>query len=403
MPVNLQAPTALHPVPGIRLGTAQAGIRKPNRRDLVVVDCDAGTEIAAVFTKNRFCAAPVTLARRHLAASSPRALLINTGFANAGTGEPGLNDAVACCEALARQLGCKPEAILPFSTGVIGERMPVARLVEGMPKAISALSENGWVEAAQGIMTTDIVAKGGSRRMRIDGHDVTITGIAKGSGMIRPNMATMLAFVATDARIAPALLQQLLTDAVDVSFNCITVDGDTSTNDACVLLASGKTAAIEAGSDGYKIFQKALVDLCQELAQAIIRDGEGATKLMTIDVVGGSSAADRCNVAYEIAHSPLVKTAFFASDPNWGRILAVVGRAPISRLDIDKVSIHLNDVCVVRNGALASDYTEARGAAAMRQAEITVRVDLGAGSATARVWTCDFSHDYVRINAEYRS
>ncbi len=393
----------MHPVPGIRLGAAAAGIRKPNRRDLVVIECTAGTQVAAVFTKNRFCAAPVIVAREHLAKRMPRALLINTGFANAGTGEPGVADARACCEALARKLGCTPEEVLPFSTGVIGERLPLERVIAGLPACISALSESGWTEAASGIMTTDTVPKGSSRRVTIGSQSVTVTGIAKGAGMIRPDMATMLAFIATDARVASSVLQDALTAAVNVSFNRITVDGDTSTNDACVLLASGKGKTIEPYSDGYAAFRQALTEVCTDLAQAIVRDGEGATKFITIEVTGGASEADCLEVAYTVANSPLVKTAFFASDPNWGRILAAIGRASVARLDVNTVSVHLNDVCVVECGALAPDYTEAKGAAVMREAEIRVHVGLGPGKASARIWTADLSHDYVRINAEYRS
>jgi glutamate N-acetyltransferase/amino-acid N-acetyltransferase len=403
MAVNLSAPGTLHVVPGVRLGTVDAGIRKAKRPDLVVVECDAGTQTAAVFTKNRFCAAPVIVARQHLARRMPRALLVNTGFANAGTGEAGLSDARACCDALAKTLGCSAEEVLPFSTGVIGERFPLDRIVAGIPVAVSRLAENGWTDAAQGIMTTDTVAKGVSRQVRINAQTVTITGITKGAGMIRPDMATMLAFIATDARIAAPLLQQLLGDAVDASFNRISIDGDTSTNDACVLLASGKSASVDSAGETLQIFKTALTDVCQTLAQAIVRDGEGATKFITVDVAGGASEAECLETAYTIAHSPLVKTAFFASDPNWGRILAAIGRAPVARLDVDKVSIHLDDVCVVRNGGLAPDYTEARGSAVMRRAEITIHVHLGLGNAAARVWTTDLSHDYVRINAEYRS
>lgn len=403
MAVNLPGLPALWPVAGIRLGTTAAGIRKSNRPDLVIIDCDIGTQTAVVFTKNRFCAAPIIVAREHYARHMPRALLINTGFANAGTGEPGLSDARACCDALAKTLGCRADEILPFSTGVIGERFPLDRMVAGMPPAIARLAENGWDDAAHGIMTTDTVAKGASRQIHIGSQTVTVTGIAKGAGMIRPDMATMLAFIGTNARIAPTLLQQALTQAVDASFNRITVDGDTSTNDACVLLASGKGASIESTGDDYRLFLQALTEICQTLAKAIVRDGEGATKFITVDVIGGVSEADCLHVAYTIAHSPLVKTAFFASDPNWGRILAAIGRAPVARLDVNKISVYLNDVCVVRNGGVAADYTEAQGSAVMRQAEITIRVELGLGEAASRIWTCDFSHDYVRINAEYRS
>ncbi len=406
MPVGLSNLPTLHPVSGIRLGTAKAGIRKPDRRDLVVIECARGTRAAAVFTKNRFCAAPVVVAREHLSKTVPRALLINTGFANAGTGAPGEVDARACCEALARELKCTPQEILPFSTGVIGERLPVGRIVAGLPDCVTGLGESGWSEAAHGIMTTDTVPKGASRQVRLDGKTATITGIAKGAGMIRPDMATMLSFVATDAVISQSALQACLAAAVNGSFNRITVDGDTSTNDACLLFATGRAghAPIEsAGGKAYETLVQAVSDVCRNLAQAIIRDAEGVTKFITIEVGGGASESDCLEVAYTIAHSPLVKTAFFASDPNWGRILAAIGRAPIPRLDVDRVSIHLDDVCVVHNGGLATDYAEAKGLAVMKQPEIRVRVDLGAGSARATVWTSDLSHDYVRINAEYRS
>jgi glutamate N-acetyltransferase/amino-acid N-acetyltransferase len=406
MPVGLTALPTLFPVPGIRLGTTKAGIRKPDRRDLVVIECAPGTRAAAVFTRNRFCAAPVVVARAHLVKTVPRALLINTGFANAGTGAPGEADARACCEALARELTCEPQEVLPFSTGVIGERLPVERLVAGLPACVGSLDESGWGEAAHGIMTTDTVPKGASRQVRFDGETVTVTGIAKGAGMIRPDMATMLAFVATDAVVSQSALQACLSAAVNNSFNRITVDGDTSTNDACLLLATGRTghAPIEsAGGQACDTLAQAVSEVCAELAQAIIRDAEGATKFITIQVGGGASESDCLAVAYTIAHSPLVKTAFFASDPNWGRILAAIGRAPIPRLDVDRVSIHLDDVCVVRHGGLAAEYAEAKGLAVMKQPEIRVRVDLGAGAARATVWTSDLSHDYVRINAEYRS
>jgi glutamate N-acetyltransferase/amino-acid N-acetyltransferase len=403
MAVNLPPLPVLHAVPGIRLGTAMAGIRKTNRRDLVVIEAAAGTQTAAVFTKNRFCAAPVTVAREHLGSAQPRALLINTGNANAGTGAPGVGDARASCEALARLLKCAASEVLPFSTGVIGERLPVDRVIAGLPDCVAALSSDGWTDAAQGIMTTDTLPKGSSREVRLGGSTVTITGIAKGAGMIRPDMATMLAFIATDARVAPSVLQQLLKAAVDVSFNRISVDGDSSTNDACILLATGTGAAVEAGSEALATFQQVLTEVCSELAQAIVRDGEGATKFITVEVTGGATEADCAEVAYTIAHSPLVKTAFFASDPNWGRILAAIGRAPIARLDVDRVTVHLDDVCIVRAGAMAPEYAESKGAAVMRQAEIRIGVDLGLGGASARVWTTDLSHDYVRINAEYRS
>ncbi len=406
MAVGLHGLPALAPVTGVRLGTAAAGIRKKDRRDLVLIECAPGTRAAATFTRNRFCAAPVIVAREHLAKTAPRALLVNTGFANAGTGEPGLQDARVCCAALAKRLGCRAEEILPFSTGVIGERFPRDRLIAGFPACIAGLSENGWAEAAHGIMTTDTVPKGSSRKTRIGSHAVTVTGIAKGAGMIRPDMATMLAFVATDAAVAPVVLQACVSAAVDASFNRITVDGDTSTNDACVLLATGAAGnpvIDRTEGEAYAALLRAVTEVFTELAQAIVRDAEGATKFITVEVHGGRSEADCLAVAYTIAHSPLVKTAFFASDPNWGRILAAVGRAPIGQLDVGRVTIHLNELRVVHHGALDADYTESRGLAVMRLPEIRVGVDLGAGTAAARVWTSDLSHDYVRINAEYRS
>ena len=396
----------LYPVSGIRLGTTAAGLRKPGRRDLVVIECAPDTDVAAVFTRNRFCAAPVEVARLHLGSGAPRALLINTGYANAGTGALGLEDCHATCHALARELGCDPERILPFSTGVIGERLPIERLLAALPDAVGDLSASNWADAANGIMTTDSAPKGSSRRVQLGKREVTVTGIAKGAGMIRPDMATMLAFVATDAAISGEALSACVIAATSRSFNRITVDGDTSTNDACVLLATG-----HAGNESidkpagplYEALLKAVTDVCTELAHAIVRDGEGATKFITIDVAEGDSQADCLEVAYTIAHSPLVKTAFFASDPNWGRILAAVGRARVARLDVARVAIWLNDTCVVRDGALAADYTEEQGRAAMHPSEIRVRVTLGLGQHSARVWTCDFSHDYVRINADYRS
>lgn len=406
MAVGLHGLPVLHPVPGIRLGTTAAGIRKKDRRDLVVIECTPGTQASATFTQNRFCAAPVTVAREHLAKRAPRALLINTGFANAGTGEPGMEDARACCEALASGMNCRATEILPFSTGVIGERLPRERLLSGLPSCLANLDANGWTEAAHGIMTTDTLPKGSSRQIKIDSRTITVTGIAKGAGMIRPDMATMLAFVATDAAVAPAVLHACVTTAVNQSFNRITVDGDTSTNDACVLLATGAAGnpVIErAEGNVYAALLGAVTEVFMELAQAIVRDAEGATKFITIEVRGGRSESDCLAVAYTIAHSPLVKTAFFASDPNWGRILAAIGRAPIAQLDVARVTIHLNELCVVHNGAPGAGYTEAKGLAVMRLPEIRIGVELGAGTASARVWTSDLSHDYVRINAEYRS
>lgn len=406
MPVELPEPPVLNPVPGIRLGTVAAGIRKSDRRDLVLIECIAGTQAAATFTRNRFCAAPVIVARENLSQSLPRALLINTGFANAGTGEDGLRDAHACCDAAARALGVAPNEVLPFSTGVIGERLPVDRIVAGLPSVIAALSPAAWADAAHGIMTTDTRPKTSSRLIEIGGQRITVTGIAKGSGMICPNMATMLAFVATDARVSRELLEDCVRRSVQSSFNRITVDGDTSTNDACVLLATGAAGnpmIAESAGEHYQRLLAAVTDVCEELAQMIVRDGEGATKFVTIDVEGGASDADCDAVARTIAHSPLVKTALFASDPNWGRILAAVGRAPIVVLDVGRVAIWLDDVLIVERGARASRYTEADGARVMARPEFTIRVSLGAGPARARVWTTDLSHEYVRINAEYRS
>ncbi len=405
MAVGLAALPTLHPVEGVRLGACMAGIRHPDRLDLVLIETVPGTQTAAVFTRNRFCAAPVVVARDHIRKSPPRALLINTGTANAGMGEVGLQDALACCCAVAEQLGCRVEEVVPFSTGVVGERLAVDRLVKALPACIERLSESGWAEAAHGIMTTDTVAKGASRRFRLGSETVTLTGIAKGAGMIRPDMATMLAFLATDAALDPQGLQECLDRAVAHSFNRITVDGDTSTNDACMLLATGRsTAKIDAvGSDSFEQFAAVVADVCTELAQALVRDAEGATKFITVEVIEGASETDCLRVAYTIAHSPLVKTAFFASDPNWGRILVAVGRAKVDTLNLDAVSINLDDVRVVTNGALDPGYTEAAGQAVMRKPEITVRVGLGSGSSSARIWTSDLSHEYVQINAEYRS
>lgn len=406
MAVGLGAPPPLHPVPGIRLGAASAGLRKPGRRDVVVIECVPGTQAAAVFTRNRFCAAPVHVARAHLARAVPRALAINTGYANAGTGEAGVKDAQATCRALAQELGCEPHEVLPFSTGIIGERFPLDRLIGALPDAVRALNPSSWADAAEGIMTTDTVPKGASRRIAANGRELTVTGIAKGSGMIRPDMATLLAFIATDAAVGRDALAACLHAAVDASFNRVTVDGDTSTNDACVLLATGRAGNnLIARPEGaaYEALCTAVTDVCLALAQAIARDGEGATKFITIEVVDGESEADCLEVAYTVANSPLVKTAFFASDPNWGRILAAIGRAHVQRLDIERVAVWINDVCVARGGGLALDYTEAAGKAAMQPAEIHVRISLGAGRHTARVWTCDLSHGYVSINADYRS
>lgn len=394
----------LHPVAGVRIGIASAGIKRPGRRDITLFELAEGSQCAAVFTRNAFCAAPVVLAREHLAQSRPRYLLINTGNANAGTGEAGLQDARRCCAALGQQLACDEQAILPFSTGVIGESLPVDKILAALPQAEADLNGDQWAAAAESIMTTDTVAKGASRQLELDGKTVTLTGIAKGSGMIRPDMGTMLAYVATDVAIEPTLLDQLLANAVNGSFNRITVDGDTSTNDACILIATGASGVtLKADSSELSLFVEALNALMLDLAQRIVRDGEGATKFIAIAVSGGASEQECSEVAYTIAHSPLVKTALFASDPNWGRILAAVGRAGLKALDLDAITIHLDDVCIVRDGGRAQEYTEAQGQAVMAQDEITIRVGLGRGAASTTVWTCDLSYDYVKINAEYRT
>ncbi|MFO1430806.1 MAG: bifunctional glutamate N-acetyltransferase/amino-acid acetyltransferase ArgJ [Candidatus Competibacteraceae bacterium] len=402
----MSEPTTLElfPVAGIRTGTACAGVKYAGRRDLVVIEVAAGSTAAAVFTRNAFCAAPVTVAKRHLRIGAPCYLVINTGNANAGTGQRGLDDADASCRALAELVGCRPEEVLPFSTGVIGEPLPLESLIAGLPQALAVLRPDGWAEAAQGIMTTDTRPKGASRCLTIAGHTITLTGIAKGAGMIEPDMATMLAFIATDAGIDQAVLQRCLTAAVADSFNAITVDGDTSTNDACVLLATGQSGLqLREEGDACTAFTAALRNLCIELAQGIVRDGEGATKFITIEVEQGRDPSECRQVAYTIAHSPLVKTAFFASDPNWGRILAAVGRAGLPDLVLDAVVLYLDEVCIVRNGARAEDYTEERGQQVMRRGDITIRVQLGRGRAGARIWTTDLSFDYVRINADYRT
>lgn len=395
----------LHPVAGFRLGTTSACIRKPGRPDLVVMTLAEGAACAAVFTRNEFCAAPVIVAREHLGKTTPSCFIINTGNANAGTGARGLADARACCVAAAGLAQVVPEAVVPFSTGVIGEPLAVDRLVAGLPDAFARLSEDGWAAAAFGIMTTDTVPKGASRRIELDGHAVTVTGIAKGSGMIRPDMATMLAFIATDATVDADVLQHCLSGAVDRSFNRITVDGDTSTNDACALVATGKSSAPRITIDGAGIapLGEAITAVCIELAQAIVRDGEGATRFVTVTVEQGTDSGECLQVAYTIAHSPLVKTALFAGDPNWGRILAAVGRAGVGNLDITRVEIYLDDVCIVRDGGRAGEYTEADGVRVLARSEFEIRVVLGRGEECEQVWTCDLSYDYVRINAEYRT
>ena len=409
MAVGLSEPEKIHPVAGIKLASVSAGIKKNGRDDLVVFVIDKNAACAATFTQNAFCAAPVTLAKKHVSHFSPeqtvRALLINSGNANAGTGETGKQNALQSCAWLAEKLQCSVEQILPFSTGVIGEQLPMPALQSGIDKVVSHLSEDNWLPAAKGIMTTDTIAKAVSKTIVIDSQAITISGIAKGSGMICPNMATMLSFVTTDANIEAGFLQQCLADAVDHSFNSITVDGDTSTNDACVLIATAKAnnMQLNTASAEAKIFIDALDDVCQYLAQAIVRDAEGATKFVTVVVSQAQSKAEAKNVAYTIAHSPLVKTALFASDPNWGRILAAVGRAGIEQLDISGVNLFLDDVCIVRSGGIDANYSEEQGQAVMNKEEISITVELGRGSEVASIWTSDLSHEYVRINSEYRS
>ena len=396
----------LLPIPGVALGIAQAGIRKANRRDLLLIRLDEHAAVAGVFTQNRFCAAPVVVCRDHLQGGAIRALVINTGIANAGTGEPGMQAARATCAAAARLLGCAPRQVLPFSTGVIMEPLPAGRIEAGLPACVADLREDNWAVAAEAIMTTDTLPKAVSRKVSLRGTAVTGTGIAKGAGMIRPNMPTMLGFVATDAAVAQPLLARLVREAADASFNCITVDGDTSTNDSFMLIASGRAGnapIADAASDDYAVLKEAVTAVAAELAQAIVRDGEGATKFMTIEVRGGRAAAECKAVGYAIAHSPLVKTAFFASDPNLGRILAAIGNAGIADLDVTRVKLWLDEVLVAENGGPAASYREADGARVMQQAEIAVRIDLARGAAQATVWTCDFSYDYVKINADYRS
>ena len=413
MPVHLKAPEVsdLHAVAGVRIGVTEAGVRKADRKDLTVVLIDEGASVGGVFTQNRFCAAPVQICREHLASGAAiRAMVINTGNANAGTGEEGLQRARQTCQALAAQLNLDAQQVLPFSTGVIMEQLPSDRIIAGLPRAIAAAgqapSAQQWVAAANGIMTTDTVPKAASAQVQIDGATINITGISKGAGMIRPNMATMLGFIATDACIAPELLKPLALALAEGSFNRVTVDGDTSTNDSFVVIATHKTSHAPITSlqsaQGQALLA-AMLGVARQLAQAIVRDGEGATKFITIEVEGGRDAAECRQVAYAIAHSPLVKTAFYASDPNLGRILAAVGYAGIADLDQAGIDLHLDDVHVAVKGGRHPNYREEDGQRVMKQSEITVRVNLGRGSAHETVWTCDLSHDYVTINADYRS
>lgn len=412
MAVNfpLPIPANLHPVAGIELGYAEAGVRKPHRKDVLVMKLAPSATVAGVFTTNRFCAAPVQVCKAHLEglhiANSPiRALLINTGNANAGTGEAGLAHANATCMALADLLGCEPSQILPFSTGVILEPLPVDRIVAGLPQAIANLKEDNWYHAAEAIMTTDTLPKAASRKVTINGKTVTLTGISKGAGMIKPNMATMLGFLATDAKVSQSVLDHLVKETADKSFNCITIDGDTSTNDSFMLIATGAAQfeVNEIDSPEYAALSAAVIGLSQELAQMIVRDGEGATKFITITVEQGANVEECRKIAYSIGHSPLVKTAFFASDPNLGRILAAIGYAGVADLDVARLNLYLDDVWVARNGGRNPEYQEADGQRVMKQSEITVRVKLGRGDAAATIWTCDLSHEYVTINANYRS
>ena len=411
MSVNSPLPIAsdLKPVNGLRLGHAEAGIKKPGRKDVLVIELPAGSSVAGVFTKNRFCAAPVQICREHLAATKiasleVRALVVNTGNANAGTGEPGYQNAIKTCDELAKLMGLKREQVLPFSTGVILEPLPVEKVVAAMPQAISRLEADNWFNAAESIMTTDTQPKATSRQVQINGQTITLTGISKGAGMIHPNMATMLGYVGTDAKVSQELLQQLTTEAADLSFNAITIDGDTSTNDSFIVMATGASGVeIPSSGSAFDAFRQALIEISQQLAQMIVRDGEGATKFITIQIDGGKTEAECKQVAEAIAHSPLVKTAFFASDPNLGRILAAIGYAGIADLDVGGVQLWLDDVWVAKDGGRHPDYKEEDGQRVMKKAEIKVKANLGRGTATQTVWTCDLSHEYVSINADYRS
>lgn len=408
MSVNLPLPKVqdLHAVAGVRLGVASAGIRKGGRKDVLLVELAAGTQVAGVFTQNAFCAAPVQVCRSHLAHSSAiRAWVVNTGCANAGTGELGLKNAYRMSDMAASLMHVSGQSVLPFSTGVILEHLPMDKLESGICAAHANLGQANWLDAAQAIMTTDTQPKAASTQVSVAGKTVTITGISKGAGMIRPNMATMLGYVATDAGVAPGLLAELVAQAADASFNAITVDGDTSTNDSFVAAATGASGVMFAASQdaGWPAFRDAFISIAKALAQAIVRDGEGATKFITIDVRQANNSSEARKVGYAIAHSPLVKTAFFASDPNLGRILAAIGYSGVDHLDVDRIKVWLDDVLVAENGGRAASYTEADGARVMQQAEITIRVELSRGSQSACVYTCDLSHDYVSINADYRS
>jgi len=405
MAVGLGDLPVMHPVAGFELGIASAGIKKPGRRDVVLMRAIEGSTVAGIYTQNAFCAAPVILCKQRMQ-SSPRYLLVNTGNANAATGELGLQAANAVCQQLAALVQCSIEQILPFSTGVIGEPLPVDKIVAALPAALADLAEDHWALAAEGIMTTDTLPKGASVQFQHEGVTVTVTGISKGAGMIRPNMATMLGYIATDAAVSQTILHNILHDAANKSFNRITIDGDTSTNDSCMLIATGQAALAPitaAEGELYKALRQAVNQVAMQLAQAIVRDGEGATKFVTVQVQGGVNQQECLDVAYAIAHSPLIKTALFASDPNWGRIVAAIGYAGVKELDTEQVNVYLNDVCIVAQGGRAASYTEEQGAAVMQQAEILIRVELERGGCTETIWTTDLSHEYVRINADYRS
>ena len=405
MAVGLGDLPIMHPVAGFELGIASAGIKKPGRRDVVVMRCVEGSTVAGVYTQNAFCAAPVILCKQRMQ-SAPRYLVTNTGNANAATGELGLQAANAVCQHLAELVGCPVEQVLPYSTGVIGEPLPVAKIAAALPAALADLRTDNWAAAGEGIMTTDTLPKGASVQFVHDGVTVTVTGISKGAGMIRPNMATMLGYMATDAAVSQEILQNLLHDAANKSFNRITIDGDTSTNDSCMLVATGQAALepiTEPSGELYNALRTAVNQVAMQLAQAIVRDGEGATKFVTVKVTGGGNQQECLDVAYAVAHSPLIKTALFASDPNWGRIVAAIGYAGVQGLNPDLVNVFLDDVCIVKDGGRAQDYTEEQGAAVMQQSELLIRIELGRGDCVETIWTTDLSHEYVRINAEYRS
>ncbi len=408
MPVNLKplAVDSIFSVKGISLGIAKANIKKPDRKDLLLVNIDEGSKVSGVFTQNAFCAAPVLLCKEHLkGASEIRALVINTGCANAGTGEDGILRARETCRAVGELLSIKSEQVLPFSTGVILENLPVDKIKSGLPEALKNLAPNHWLDAAEAIMTTDIVPKAGSKKIKIQDKEISISGISKGSGMIHPNMATMLSFIATDASINQVLLDQMLKEVTAQSFNCITVDGDTSTNDSFILISTGQSGHTEINQEGkdYEVLKNAIQDIAIELAQAIVRDGEGATKFITVQVESGLDDTECRKVAFAVAHSPLIKTAFFASDPNLGRILAAIGYAGIEALDITKIQLFLGDILVAEKGGRAASYSEAQGQEVMKHSEISMRILLNRGKAKVTIWTCDFSYDYVKINADYRT